>query len=142
MHYLQQAFAPEYLSHWVRAFFAIITAAAAVLTLPSINEQVKSGRGAAEAALLNAKALITLERPWLVVQIEKGDSNPTVYRVSAIDRGKTPALLHEGPSSCVVRSIYGFEPPEDFRDPLCAPLDTRSGLLRSVEGSGLRNDPA
>lgn len=137
LHYLAQAFAPDYLSSWVLAFFAVVTAIAAILTLCSINKQVKSGQDAAEAALLNARALITSERPWLVVKIkfEPNQFNTPPYTVTATNKGSTPALLQEGHCSLEVHSAYGFEPPDDIRDPFIAPMDN---LIVSEEGFVMR----
>lgn len=101
MHYLQQAFAPEYFSNWVLTLFAVITAIVAIRTLRSINEQAKSGREAAEAALLNAQAVINIERPWIFATVKKGNAQPTdenpegavQFKVHIENKGRTPAEI-------------------------------------------------
>ena len=120
MHSLQQAFAPEYWSNWTLVVVGAATAIAAILTLRSIRQQVVSGEKAADAALLNAKALITAERPWLVVTIER-PPHSDIYIFQATNKGNTPAYLEEGHFSHDVDSISGFDPPDNLCAPFFAP---------------------
>jgi hypothetical protein len=48
-------------------------------------------KSAAEAALLNAQAVIRTERPWLVVQARLYDTHPGVRFFECLNQGKTPA---------------------------------------------------
>ncbi len=101
LHYLSKAFAPDYLSNWVLAAIAFVTAIVAIWTLLSIKEQVKSGRDAAEAARLNAQAVINIERPWIDVRVTKEFIGPTeqfevgneYFSISLENRGRTAAEI-------------------------------------------------
>jgi len=66
-------------------------------TLIVIAFQAIASKQAAEAALLNAKALISSERPWLVVSIERSEyEQPDVFIVSVRNKGNTPASFEGG----------------------------------------------
>ena len=67
-----------------------ITTWAIILTFIAIGEQTAQARNAAEAALLNAKAVIDAERAWIVASIEEefallpiGDGGMTEGRIIA-----------------------------------------------------------
>jgi hypothetical protein len=100
-----------------------------------MKEQTAVAEKAANAALLNAKALIVSERPWLVVNIAVHETDSHMYVVSAKNKGRTPAILHEGHCSCVVQSAYRFTPPSNIFDPFYAPIDN---LTMSGEGFKIR----
>jgi hypothetical protein len=61
----------------------------ASLTLRKIERQTKAGEDAANAALLNAQALINAERPWLVVEA----SGFPYITLKMVNKGRTPAQL-------------------------------------------------
>ncbi|MGA2960441.1 MAG: hypothetical protein ABSD96_02125 [Candidatus Korobacteraceae bacterium] len=91
------------------------------LTLMAIAEQTKETAKAAEAALLNAKALIASERPWLVVLPEavdpEGEEVPHLYRLKVTNEGNTPAQLCGG----------GIGEGQQSVDPIFAPKDEDLG---------------
>jgi len=69
-------------------------------TLLTIKAQTKAtedaataARDSAEAALLNAKALINSERPWLLMKIEPFFGNEEFPTVVAKNCGRTPAKI-------------------------------------------------
>ncbi|MGA2148103.1 MAG: hypothetical protein ABSH49_24405 [Bryobacteraceae bacterium] len=64
-------------------------------TLRKIERQSKSGEIAANAAMLNAQAVIDAERPWFVAAVERSGENPGLYRIRITNRGRSPAQLYE-----------------------------------------------
>ncbi len=102
---------------------------AAVLTLRAINRQADLmetqaeeareaattataiAQKAAEAALLNAQALIHSKRPWVIVQIEEiagENAAKTRFRLSAYNHGDSPARV----ISCKGPTITWLENPD------------------------------
>ena len=88
----------EVLPLWLTFGATLLAGGAALWGLGAIYNQAKYGRVAAEAALLNAQALINAERPWLMIQIDKedkprGDDDRAyaVFYLSVFNYGKTPA---------------------------------------------------
>ena len=83
-----------------------VTAWAIFLTLMAIAEQTQQTRKAAEAglesakaALLNAQAVINIDRPWITVQVEVGHQ---IY-VRVINEGHTPAeIMVSSGKQCVL----------------------------------------
>jgi len=47
----------------------------------------------AQAALLNAQAIIDAERPWLVITVEPSPRTENSFTVTATNRGRTPATI-------------------------------------------------
>jgi hypothetical protein len=127
----------------------IVGIGVAVCTQKKIERQTKAGETAAEAALLNVKALITSERPWLLVSIEpiqrnagmiRSLSDTADYEVRAVNRGNTPAELVEGHCSIELQPIPDFIPAANLHDPIFAPKDNltvqdQSFLIRPVDTS-------
>jgi hypothetical protein len=73
-----------------------ITAWLLLLTLGAIVWQAKETRKAAEAALLNAQAVINAERAWLVVSIENDPNRRAPFQTFIHvlnNKGRTPAVL-------------------------------------------------
>ena len=100
--------------HWWDVLIAWpegITAWLLLLTLGAIVWQAwetrKSARGAkeaAQAALLNAQALINSERPWILVKVDasKGVLGFDGFDITAINRGRTPASIVSYSSNCLI----------------------------------------
>jgi hypothetical protein len=65
----------------------------AILTLVVINRQTKATEDAAQAALLNAQAVINSERPWLLVLPQYLKDEPTMPAIWVINKGRTPARI-------------------------------------------------
>lgn len=76
----------------------------------------------AEAALLNAEAVIKAERPWLIVQIEASENEAATYLVVATNKGRTPAEMVDGLFGQGVYPIGDSVPNEDRMAPFFAPL--------------------
>lgn len=86
---------------------------------------VKATRNAAEAALVNSKAYINSERPWLLVRWRKHERVAGLFIIEVENQGRTPARMisesHGGPvffkegSNFPVEPTYGmvtpFNPP-------------------------------
>ncbi len=114
------------------AIIGVFATCAAFRTLGEIKEQTGNAQAAAtaasqnaQAALLNAQAVINSERPWLVVEVEEEIGNPGTFIFRARNRGRTPAKLAEGHYRCELKPVRGFSPTEeDFGGaPFIAPLN-------------------
>jgi hypothetical protein len=83
-----------------------ITAWLLLLTLGAIVWQSVATAKAAKAALLNARALINAERPWIVVSVEEFCGPNNGFLVYAKNKGRTPAMILSARFGCVaVNSI-------------------------------------
>jgi hypothetical protein len=72
-------------------------------TLKSLEAQAQSLRyqtthlkNSAKAALLNAKAVINAERPWIFVSVERMAHDRDYFMPHVENKGRTPALILEG----------------------------------------------
>jgi hypothetical protein len=75
---------------------------------------------AADAAILNAKAVMNSERPWLLVTIDQRTTAPHIFDVQARNAGRTPAELIDG--HCVSKMHpTNFSPPGILDDPFIMP---------------------
>jgi hypothetical protein len=117
---LERALAPELWSNWLLVLAGIGGIIVAIVTLKKIERQTKAAKDAADAALLNAKAFINSERPWLVVDIEEGEMGQDIVR--AINKGNTPAEMHEGHCECKLQRVGDFVPGDNFVAPFIAPI--------------------
>jgi hypothetical protein len=72
------------------AIAGIIGVCFAYRTLRTLQHQTVATREAAEAALLNAQAVINAERPWIVVTVEQKGKN---FTVRGQNHGRTPAAI-------------------------------------------------
>ena len=114
--YWNKVISPEVLPVWLSAVGTLLAVIAAGFTLRVIYDQARYGRIAAEAALLNAQALINAERPWLMIQIDKEDKPSrdddrayAVFHLKVFNYGKSPAHV-----SCVrTREDYFLDPEKD-----------------------------
>jgi hypothetical protein len=77
---------------------------------------------AADAALLNVKALIISERPWLLVSIEESKTSPGTWIVQARNAGRTPAEIKEGHCVCKKHPVLFTGPSESLFDPFWLPM--------------------
>ena len=119
---------------WVDYSTVIISGALLLAGVVGVNAALRSlrvGEKAANAALLNAQALIVSERPWLVVGIAPHESDSEMFIIRATNKGNTPAMLHEGHCACKIHSAMGFEPPDEICDPFYAPMD-----ILTMKGEG------
>jgi hypothetical protein len=97
----------------------------AAVTLWWFVVQTNATKKAAEAALLNVKALVISERPWLVVDIKSQiERFAFVHTLSFINQGRTPAELVEVHCACELHPVAGFTPPENLNCPLTHPTRT------------------
>ena len=92
--YLKRAFGPEYVAAWVLVIVAGFGLWATFRTLGILREQTSAAKGAADAALLNAQAVIKSERAWIEAElVKKTIVGATRYEIRAENQGKTPARL-------------------------------------------------
>jgi hypothetical protein len=78
----------------------------------AMERQTEATRIAADAALLNAQAVINAERPWFVVTIELHMGYPGFYNIKITNKGRTPGILEE-----VFVETYFIENPSDLPSP-------------------------
>ena len=78
---------------WVAIFVTAILALVAVVQLVFLRRSANAAKEAAEAALLNAQAVIRTERPWLVVTWISDKETPGVFRFGCRNQGNTPAKI-------------------------------------------------
>ncbi|MGB6744586.1 MAG: hypothetical protein WBE38_13150 [Terracidiphilus sp.] len=91
----------------------------------------KSTRTSAEAALLNARAVINAERPWVIVRVNSVVGPMGGFTVNVRNKGRSPALITEATMGCAVVSDVATLPKE--------PPYTWGGLTRNkilIPGSG------
>src|ERR1039458_9853095 len=89
--YWEEAFGPASLPNWALVVVGGIASFLAWSTLKTIKDQASSGRDAANAALLNAQAVINSERPWISISVESPEPNKFVYKATNV--GRTPANI-------------------------------------------------
>jgi len=106
------------------AVTGIVGIIVAICTLRTIARQTTATENSADAALLNAKALINAERPWLLVDIGPDESNPRIHVLRAINKGRTPAEMVEGSCVCKYERVGQFVPEESVFAPFVAPIQT------------------
>jgi hypothetical protein len=87
-------------SNWAIVLVGSGAAVVALRTLSQIREQAVQTRKAADAATLNAQAIINFERPWITIRAVCVGFRITV---TAVNEGRTPAevTLHVG-KQCVI----------------------------------------
>jgi hypothetical protein len=117
-------------SNWAIVLVGLGAAVVALRTLSQIREQAVQTRKAADAATLNAQAIINFERPWITI---RGECVGFRIAVTAVNEGRTPAevTLHVG-KQCVilaeeslpVQPIYpaGYSLDESILSPSSAPV--------------------
>jgi hypothetical protein len=81
-----------------------------------------ASQNAANAALLNAKALIISERPWLLVSIQESKTSPDEWIVQARNAGRTPAEIKEGHCVCNKHPVLFTGPSDALSDPFWLPM--------------------
>lgn len=99
-----------------------------------LGKSVEAANRSADAALLNAQALINSERPWLLVTIEQRATAPHIYDVRARNAGRSPAALVDG--HCLwKRRPTDFALPDILNDPIIMPAQN---LIVNGEGFPVR----
>jgi hypothetical protein len=93
----------------------------------SLEKLATAASDNAEAAKLNARAVMNAERPLLLIDIKLNDEGPG-YKVAAHNPGRTPAIFQNGDCCCgkhpadfVPPEDLGLAPPEDLKKPFTPP---------------------
>jgi len=89
--YLRRLIAPETLPNLILCVAGIAGIVVAWRSLKTLETQTKAARDAAEAARLNAQAIINAERAWVVIRVEY--VAPYEFNFRAVNVGKTPAKI-------------------------------------------------
>lgn len=92
-----------------------ITTWAIIVTFVFIGWQADETRKAAEAALLNAQAVINAERPWMLVSVKPSQGQMGGFDVRVRNRGRTPAIVIEARMGCIAaKSVSDLSLPAVF----------------------------
>jgi hypothetical protein len=104
---------------FVVGFIGVIIA---ICTLKDIQKQTVNAGVAAEAAKLNAQAVINSERPWFLVSIQAVKEKPGTFSVQCFNAGRTPGTIESG-ECCVSKHPATFVPQEKsiLTDPFILP---------------------
>jgi hypothetical protein len=89
---------------WAANLVLVLVAYAGILLALSLLKKIERQTGYAEtaataaatsaqAALLNAQAVIHAERPWILISVEPSRSKENSFTVTATNRGRTPARI-------------------------------------------------
>lgn len=81
------------LATWVLVLIGFLGTIAALCTLWVINKQSGDIKKAADAAFLNAQALIASERAWIDIELTPQADAPSMYDLKITNHGRTPALV-------------------------------------------------
>jgi hypothetical protein len=90
----------------------------------------ETAAAAAQAALLNAQAIVRAERPWILITIEPSRSKENTFTIMATNRGRTPAVITENALRRVI-AIDETHLPEtpEYRKEKTAPVPSQAVLL-------------
>lgn len=81
-------------SSWPWEFIVNLVMALATLAIAVYAvKQTNATKIAAEAAKLNAQALINSERPWFVPIVEQSMEDSALYHIKITNKGRTPGIL-------------------------------------------------
>ena len=89
--YFRRLVAPENAPNIALVLVGLFGIMVALFTLRKIQQQTKAAEDAAKAALLNAKALISAERPWIVLETRMQKSGAFMFFVKNV--GKSVAKI-------------------------------------------------
>jgi len=149
--YLERLLSPENLPNIGLLIAGIVGITVAIRTFKVLREQTSAAKDAAEAALLNAKAVINAERALLLFNVVR-DEKTEVFTVRVVNYGRVPARRIE--ISKPIRAVMKLEDliasPPDYGDdidniqewlapkeswPVAAihPRHTRASLLYDAE---------
>lgn len=102
----------------ILALAGIIGVPIALKTLFTINKHSVHLQDLAEAALLNAKAVINSERPWLVVTWRSDDEVAGLFRFGCRNTGSTPAkVISLSAKAMFVENLDRMATPPDYSSP-------------------------
>lgn len=85
---------------------------------------LKPSRDAANAALLNARAVIDAERPWMIVTVEADPLSEGCFFFRAVNKGRTPANIVSACREMCIAYIPDMLPlPPHYSSPMYVPPD-------------------
>jgi hypothetical protein len=131
--YWHKVFSPDILPNWILMGVGIVGTIIAVITLLCIKSQFEDTRRAlhwakrsaiaakksADAAFLNARAIINTERAWLTVDFVAEGSD---YALWVTNRGRTPAEIinYQFWIACppIAERVFPENPPNTFIKPI------------------------
>jgi hypothetical protein len=106
------------------SFYTGVLAVVGLFTFLVIGWQSWETRKAADAAKLNAQALINTERPWFVVTVEHSMGHPGFYNLKITNKGRTPGILEEiFVEKCFIENPSNLPSPPSYSSGCIGPND-------------------
>lgn len=103
----------------------IVGVVGAFIGIALIFWQTKIAAKSAEAASLNAQAVMDSERPWIVIDVERQPLPPKWCNLAASNRGRTPAQIVSGSATHVfVNDPDDLKVPPIYDSPFVLPNKT------------------
>jgi len=125
--YLCRLFSPENLPNIGLFIVGVIGTIVAVCTLRDIQKQTQNTRTIADAALLNAQAIINSERPWVLVTAVRSEKIGN-FLIRATIKGRTPARITEIYSQrTFIDQPDNLPPSPKYETPVIAPKEPLLG---------------
>ncbi len=107
-----KAIAPDTYATWALVIVGFGGIVYAARTLGAIKQEEIGVKKIADAALLNAQAVINAERAWMAVTVETSSRDDSFCFFSCLNQGRTPAKIVGGSSTHVF-----IEKPDDLPVP-------------------------
>lgn len=116
---------PWYTSaEWWLFILGVPTLGALLWQANATKDAASAAQEGAEAALLNAQAVINVERPWFAPTMERyqDEAHGTLYRVRITNKGRTPGYLYEiNSAKLFAEDPYKLPIPPNYNAPCYAP---------------------
>lgn len=112
------------LYHWY-LLATIIGVGGGIVGLIFLIVQTMATKKAANAALLNAQAVINAERPWITITVEQSQSDSQVFIFVATIKGRTPARIITGDATHeFIADVFKLKSPPVYDSPILEPPET------------------
>jgi hypothetical protein len=96
-------------ANWWLVLIAGITGGCIAWQSWETRTAARGARDAAQASLLNIRAFINAERPWIMARVEPS-GRKNAYRVVAVNKGRTPASVLSHAENCVLKETSELPP--------------------------------
>ncbi|HLY40704.1 MAG TPA: hypothetical protein VKR52_05790 [Terracidiphilus sp.] len=122
----QELLAPANIPNWILAIIGVLGVRVALITLRKLERQTKGTEDAAEAALLNAKAVINAERGRILFEIEKRLDEHVrgigIFTILAVNYGRSPVEIvgYTPPTEDVVKLSIDLPIPPQYQPEIIA----------------------
>lgn len=118
----RKAITPDSWPTWALVVVGICGTIYAARTLRAIRQESREIKEVADAASMNAQAVINAERPWLVVATFFDKDKPELCRFGCRNQGKTPAkIISISAQTRFVNNPSDLPIPPDYSSPVAMP---------------------